>query len=66
MGDALTKRPLGLPKLTKVSHRIFTLLFSLQNRGDEPSRSNDSFFESHANAGEKRRRKFLYEKGTKT
>ena len=54
MDDAPARRPLGLLKLTKVSHRAFTLLFSLRNRGDEPSRSNDSLFKSHANVEERK------------
>ena len=29
MGDTFAGRLLGLPKLTKVSHRVFALLFSL-------------------------------------
>ena len=31
MGSASARRPLGLPKLTQVFYRIFTLLFSLRN-----------------------------------
>ena len=54
MGDTPIKHLLGLLKLTKVSHKVFTLLFSLWNRGDEPSRSNDSLFESYANAKERK------------
>ena len=54
MSDAPARRLLGLPKLTKVRHRVFTLLFSLRNRDDGPSKSNDSLFESHANAKERK------------
>ena len=37
MGDAFARRPLDLLKLTKVSNKVFTLLFSLRNEGDKPS-----------------------------
>ena len=67
MGNAPTRRPLGLQKFTKVSHKVFPLLLSLWNRNDEPSRSNDSLLKSHANVEEgKGKGSLLQQKGVKT
>ena len=54
VSNAPARRPLSLPKLTKVSHRVFTHLFCLRNRGDGPNRNNDSLFKSNANAKERK------------
>ena len=49
MGYASSARPpLGLPKFAQVCHRIFSLLLSLWNEGNEPNRSNDTFFKGYA------------------
>ena len=60
MGDAFAKRFLGLQKFTKGSHRVFTLFLGLWDRGNEPSRSDDSFFKSYADAEERKKKKSLY------
>ena len=60
MGDASARRFLGLQKFTKVSHRVFTLLFGLWNRGNEPSRSDDSLFKNYADEKEKKGEGGLY------
>ena len=66
MGNAPTRRPLGLQKITKVCYRIFTLFPGIQDRGSEPSRSDDSIFESYADTREgKKRKKPLRQKGVK-
>ena len=66
MGNAPTRRPLGLQKITKVCYRIFTLFPGIQDKGSEPSRNDDSIFESYADIGEgKKRKKPLQQKGVK-
>ena len=54
MGDASARHFLGLQKFTKVSHKVFTFLFGLWNRGNEPSRSDDSLFKSYTDAKERK------------
>ena len=60
MGNTPARRPLGLHKITKVCHRIFTLFLGIQDRGSEPSKSDDSIFESYADTGEAKRGKSLH------
>ena len=52
MGNTSAKCPLGLPKFTNVYHGIFSLFFSIQNRGNKPSESNDAFLKGHVGTKE--------------
>ena len=52
MGNAPAKHLLGLQKITKVYHRIFTRFLGIRDRGSEPSKSDKSIFESYADIGE--------------
>ena len=45
---------MGLPKLAQVYHRVLSLLLSVWDRSGEPSRSNDTIFESYADVRERK------------
>ena len=55
MGNASAKRPLGLQKFAQISHKVFSLLFSLRNGGEKPSRSDDTFLKGYAGMKERKR-----------
>ena len=60
MGNTFTKRPLGLPKLAQICHKIFSLLLNLWDGGDEFSRSDDTFFKGYAGTKERKKERSLY------
>ena len=60
MGNASTKRPLGLPKLAQIYHKIFSLLLSLWDGGDEFSISDDTFFKGYAGTKKRKKERSLY------
>lgn len=60
MDNAPARRLLGLQKFTEISHRVFTLLLILWNRGNEPSRRNDSLLKGHADVEEGEGKRSLY------
>jgi len=60
MGNTPARRPLGLQKITKVCYRILNLFLGIRDRGSEPSRSDDSIFESYVDTGEGKRGESLF------
>ena len=59
MGDAPARCSLGIQKITKVSHRLFTLFLSLRNWISESGRNNDIVPKGYADARKRKRGRSL-------